>query len=97
MGLKIIPIFFLLTQVFSKEFALLKTCPSCRLNTLPEVKDFIKNESQNYPIDVVYCTGDPRIVIMNDEGLEIESTFITFHKKTEIMNHLESKGFNRYR
>jgi hypothetical protein len=78
------------------KFSLLKTCPACRLNTLPEIKQFIREESYNYPIEIVYCSGDPRIVIMDDEGNELETIYITYHKKSEIANLLETKGFHRF-
>jgi hypothetical protein len=92
-------IIFCITNLYissSKVIAILKTCPACRLNYLQEIKNFIRDESQYYPLEVVFCTGDPRIVIMDNKGDEIETLEIAYLSKSQVMELLESKGFHRY-
>ncbi len=82
-------------QVDSKYHAVLKTCSGWSLGRLPEVKDFIFHELHNYPIDVIYCGGDPYISIVDDNGKIIFETPIRGYTKTSIMNYLEENGFKR--
>ena len=55
----------------------------------------MKNFADNYPIEVVYCGGDPRLVIMDDQGNEIEEIELYDKNEQQIMDLLESKGINK--
>ncbi len=79
----------------TKNFAVLKTCSGWSLGRLPEVKDFIFHELHNYPLDVIYCGGDPYITIIDEKGNILSEVPIRGFTKTSIMNYLEEKGFSR--
>ena len=74
---------------------LIKTCNSV-LNTLPKIKNFLFNKADNFPIDILYVGGDPRIVFMDEKGEEIEEIDISKMDEIKIENLIESKGFLRY-
>ena len=79
-----------------KYIGIIKTCSGWRLNHLPEVKEFIKNYADDYPIEVVFCGGDPRLIIMNYEGDEIEQISLVHKTRNEIEELLKEKGFNKF-
>ena len=60
------------------------------------MKTFLKNFADDYPIEVVYCGGDPRLVIMNLEGNEIEEIELDDKSEEEIIKIIESKGFEKF-
>ena len=79
-----------------KYYGIIKTCSGWRLNKLPEVKEFLKNYSDQYPIEVVFCGGDPRLSIMNYEGDEIEEISLVHKNKNQIEELLKEKGFEKF-
>ncbi len=60
------------------------------------MKSFLKNFADDYPIEVVYCGGDPRLVIMDSEGNEIEEIELDDKSEEEIIKIIESKGFEKF-
>ena len=51
----------------------IRTCSGCKLNRLPEVRKFVKDESQALGINVKYIHGrNPDLVKLDDNGDEIE-------------------------
>jgi len=60
------------------------------------VKSFLKNFADEYPIEVDFCGGDPRFVIMDAEGRELETIEIDLMEENEIKNLIESKGFKKF-
>ena len=79
-----------------KYIGIIKTCSGWRLNKLPEVKEFLKNYVDEYPIEVVFSGGDPRLIIMNYEGDEIEQISLVHKTRNEIEELLKEKGFNKF-
>ena len=75
---------------------IIKTCSGWRLNHLPEIKNFIRNLTDCYPIEVVFPGGDPRLVIMNNDGDEIEEISLLNMNIKEMENLLENKGFHKF-
>jgi hypothetical protein len=59
------------------------------------VKSFLKNHANNYPIEIVYCGGDPGLVLMDKEGNEIEDHYLEDLNEEEICKLIESKGFKK--
>ena len=59
------------------------------------MKSFLKDFADNYPIEVVYCGGDPRLVIMDNDGTELEEIELEDKNEEEIAQLLESKGFHK--
>ncbi len=59
------------------------------------MKSFLKNHADNYNIEVVYCGGDPRLVIMDTEGNEIEEIDLAEKDEQQIIDLVESKGFKK--
>ena len=57
------------------------------MNKLPEVKEFLKNYVDG---------GDPRLIIMNYEGDEIEQISLVHKTRNEIEELLKEKGFNKF-
>jgi hypothetical protein len=66
------------------------------LNKLPEVKEFLKNYVDEYPIEVVFPGGDPRLTIMNHGGEEIEEISLVNMNKIDIERLLNQKGFYKF-
>ena len=60
------------------------------------MKSFLKNFADDYAIEVVYCGGDPRLVIMDLEGNEIEEIELDDKNEEEIIKIIESKGFEKF-
>ena len=48
---------------------------------------------ENYPVEVVYCGGDPRLALMDEKGNEIEEIDLTEMDEAQIGNLIERKGF----
>ena len=77
-------------------YAVIKSCAGWRLNKLPELKKFLRDEIDSYPVEVVFPGGDPQLVIMDNEGNEIEEISLVNMKGDELAALLEKKGFNKY-
>ena len=95
----IIIIIFLLHLILcynNKYIGILKTCSGWRLNHLPEIKEFIRTLSDEYPIEVVFPGGDPRLTIMNHGGEEIEEISLVNMNKIDIERLLNQKGFYKF-
>jgi hypothetical protein len=60
------------------------------------VKSFLKSFADDYPIEVVFCRGDPRFVIMDSEGKELETIEIDLMNENQIKELIESKGFKKF-
>ncbi len=60
------------------------------------MKNFLRNYANNYPVEVVYCGGDPRLVLMNKQGQELEQFDLADLSEEGIGNLLEAKGFFKY-
>jgi len=60
------------------------------------VKSFLKIFAHEYPIEVVFCGGDPRLVLMDKEGNEIEEIELHSMDEQQISNLIISKGFEKF-
>ncbi len=60
------------------------------------MKNFLKSFADFYPVEVVYCGGDPRLVIMDKEGNELELIELDNLSEEQIAENLEKRGFNKY-
>ncbi len=60
------------------------------------MKSFLKKISHEYPIEEVFCGGDPRLVLMDKEGNEIEEIELYSMDEQQISNLIESKGFEKF-
>ena len=60
------------------------------------MKSFLKNFADDYPIEVVFCGGDPRLVIMDLQGNELETIELEDKNEEEIKTLIESKGFQKF-
>eukprot|EP01006_Ploeotia_vitrea_P037045 TRINITY_DN66083_c9_g6_i1.p1 TRINITY_DN66083_c9_g6~~TRINITY_DN66083_c9_g6_i1.p1 ORF type:complete len:196 (+),score=105.52 TRINITY_DN66083_c9_g6_i1:46-633(+) len=64
-------------------FATLLSCSGCRLNRLPQIKKFIRENAREYPaLQVKYVGGDPRIKFVTGRAEQKTLTFDT-SKMTE--------------
>lgn len=75
---------------------IIKTCSGWRLNSLPEVKNFLKGDADDYPIEVIFSSGDPVFILVDSEGKEIESHSLVHLKQNEIGLLISSKGFKKF-
>jgi len=76
--------------------AVLKTCSGCGLNKLPQVTEFIIHDSMNFPLEIVYCGGDPYIAFVDSTGNVLSEHKIKTFTRSRIASLLESHGFNKY-
>ncbi len=60
------------------------------------MKNFLKSLADDFPIEVVYCGGDPRLVIMDLQGNEIEEIELDEKNEEQIVDILQQKGFLKY-
>ena len=94
-------LFILLNSLFCRtsaksQYAIIKSCAGWRLNSLPEIKNFLLKEVNNYPVEVVFPGGDPKLVIMDNEGNEVEEINLTQLNEKGIIHLLTQKGFGKY-
>lgn len=80
----------------SELFLILKTCPGWRLNSLDEIKDFIRFDSIYLPIEVIYEDGYPRILFIDSTGDIFFSKYISHMKRDEINEFLSDLGYRRF-
>ena len=66
------------------------------MNKLPELKKFLRDEIDSYPVEVVFPGGDPQLVIMDNEGNEVEEISLVNMKGEQLAELLEKKGFHKY-
>ena len=62
--------FLLLVLVGARNafYAEIRSCSGWKLNRLPKVKEFIKQEAEKYEgVEVKYVGGDPRVVFYDSE------------------------------
>jgi len=73
----------------------MRSCYGWKLNKLPKVKDFINTEAANYNVTVEYKGGDPRLVFLDENGIEVEEINVSSYEKEGIGKLLEERGFFR--
>jgi len=103
MKIKFFIIFLLTLMIQSKEVynprevsAVLKTCSGWGLGKLPQVKEFIFHDSTDYPLEIVYCGGDPYISFIDSHGNILSEHKIKTFTRSRIANLLEDHGFHKY-
>ncbi|XP_054008145.1 selenoprotein M-like [Hylaeus anthracinus] len=77
------------------SFARIESCSGCRLNRLPDVKDFIFEDVPTYDkVEFKHIRGaDPELVLFNEDGEEVERLDIALLTRDECNNLLTLKGF----
>ncbi len=76
--------------------AILKTCSGWRLSQLFEIKEFIRHEISFYPVEILFSSGDPRILFLDSNGEIYFSKYIANLNREEINVVLSDLGFTRY-
>lgn len=90
--------FFLFVDIhaeYSERYGFIRSCSGCQLNKMPELKSFLKNNSTQYDIDVLYPGGEPCFAILNSMGEELERTPIGDLTAEQICQLIEEKGFSK--
>ena len=77
-------------------YAIIKSCAGWRLNHLPELKRFIREKVPEYPVEVVFPGGDPRLVIMDNEGNEVEEFAIADMTEAQLEQLFAEKGIKKF-
>ena len=77
-------------------YPIIKTCSGWRLGKLPDVRDFLKYDLSYYNMDVVYCSGDPRISFVDKLGEVYHEIFITYKSREGIALLLKEYGVHRF-
>eukprot|EP01016_Furgasonia_blochmanni_P045199 TRINITY_DN6341_c0_g3_i2.p1 TRINITY_DN6341_c0_g3~~TRINITY_DN6341_c0_g3_i2.p1 ORF type:complete len:168 (+),score=29.92 TRINITY_DN6341_c0_g3_i2:141-644(+) len=70
----------------------LRTCASCKLKDLPEVKEWIINRAATFGVIVEYSGGDPRLVFFDPSGREVETVDIVGMTGEQIESALRKRG-----
>ncbi len=82
-----------------KGTAEIQSCAGWRLNSLPEVRSFIKDsgEADSYKgLKVNFIHGhNPDLVFFDEHAKEVERIHLDRYKKSEIHELLEQRGFER--
>ncbi|XP_044262947.1 selenoprotein M-like [Tribolium madens] len=76
--------------------ARVESCPSCKLNRLPEVKAFIYEDLPKYDnTEFKKIQGAPPVLLfLNDADEIVEQHSLEKFSRQECNNLLKSKGFN---
>lgn len=53
-------------------------------------------KAADYPVEVVFPGGDPKLVIMDNNGDQVEEINLTTMSEKEIIDLLTQKGFGKY-
>ena len=79
----------------------IRSCSGWRLNGLPEVRRFIKDDPENHAnlyddLKVNFISGHvPELFILDDEGNEIEKIDLAKYSTQELHDLLVGKGFKK--
>eukprot|EP00898_Chlorokybus_atmophyticus_P004302 jgi/Chlat1/4873/Chrsp31S08941 len=79
--------------------AVFESCSGCKLNRLPELKRFLKQEVEagafGAAVTVKYIGGhNPDLVLYDGAGIEVVRIDITKYKAEELRHLLQAKGFS---
>ena len=88
--------FALIEGTEKSYYAIIKSCAGWKLNSLPEIKNFLMKKASDYPVEVVFPGGDPKLVIMDNNGDQVEEINLTTMSEKEIIDLLTQKGFGKY-
>ncbi|CAG9312139.1 unnamed protein product [Blepharisma stoltei] len=72
---------------------IMKSCSGWRLNRLPLVKKFIREDSEFYNLEIIYEGGDPRLIFIDETGKEAETVNVSDLDQKGIKKVLEDHGF----
>ena len=75
--------------------AVLRSCSGWKLNRLPKVKDFIREDAAKFNLPVEYVGGDPRLVFFDQSGTELKVLDVSQMDRNEIKKVLENHGFKQ--
>ncbi|XP_076160896.1 selenoprotein M-like [Ptiloglossa arizonensis] len=77
--------------------ARVESCKGCRLNRIPDVRDFVFEDIPNYNnVEFKHIQGaDPDLVLFDENDKEIERLPLTKLTREECNNLLMSKGFTK--
>ena len=53
-------------------------------------------KASDYPVEVVFPGGDPKLAIMDNNGDQVEEINLTTMSEKEIIDLLTQKGFGKY-
>ncbi len=82
----------LLIQLVVGEWEI-RTCSGCKLNRLPEVRSFIKNDAKKFRVPVKYIHGrNPDLVKFSPEGAELEIHDLSGLNNQGILELLNNLG-----
>ncbi|XP_029049546.1 selenoprotein M-like isoform X1 [Osmia bicornis bicornis] len=78
-------------------FARVESCSGCRLNRLPDVKQFIFEDVPNYNnVEFKHIQGAvPELLLFNENDEEVERLPLSSLTREECNNLLVSKGFTK--
>ncbi|XP_017880689.1 selenoprotein M-like [Ceratina calcarata] len=78
-------------------FAIIESCSGCRLNRLPDVRQFIFEDVPNYNnVAFKHIQGAvPELVLFNENEEEVERLPLSSLTREECNNLLISKGFTK--
>lgn len=88
--------FLLFISLVLGRTAEIQTCSGCKLNRLPDVRKFIKEEVTIYPaITVRYINGhNPDLVVLDDNGQESERINLTAFDLPGLHALVKSRGLD---
>lgn len=72
------------------------SCRGWRLNRLPQVKEFFNKYIRDYDVQLIYDGGDPRLIIYNSKGKEIENINLSSMNVEQLHKLLTKKGFKKW-
>lgn len=71
----------------------LRSCSGWKLNRLPKVKEFIREDASRYNLPVEYVGGDPRLVFFDENETEVKLVDVSQFDRKQIQMVLEAHGF----
>ena len=71
----------------------MRSCSGWKLNRLPKVKEFIREDALHFELPIEYVGGDPRLVFFDENDTEIKVIDVQFMDRDQIKQVLDQHGF----
>lgn len=59
------------------------------------MKNFLTIHAKDYQVEVIYSGGDPRLILLDIQEIQLEEIVLISMDENQIMQLLEEKGFGR--
>ena len=79
------------------SYAIIRSCSGWRLNNLPEMKRFLKEEAKNWDLTVEFSGGDPILHLYNEHNQIVKSDSLVNYDRSTLYEILNTIGIYQTR